>query len=177
MSNKGKIYTRKIIAQILELSEKRVKQLTEEGVIEEFSAGNYKLLPTVQGYIRYLQAQVADDDTSSNYSVEKAKLTRLKREDAELDLQLKRNDLHRSVDVEFVVTNMIVAFKAKLETMPYKIVPSLISLPPGKDPVEHMTEALKDAVEEALNELSGYDAMAYAEDGYADPDDVTLGEA
>jgi len=32
MSNKGKVYTRKLMAQILDLSEKRVKQLTEEGI-------------------------------------------------------------------------------------------------------------------------------------------------
>jgi len=117
MQGKGKIYTRKIIAQVLNLSEKRVKQLTEDGIIEEYSDGHYKLLAAVQGYIKYLQSQVSGEGQATDLNQEKAQLTRIKREDAELELQLKRNELHRSSDVEFIMTNMIIAFKAKLDVL------------------------------------------------------------
>jgi len=154
VGSQSKIYTRRVIAQILEISDKRVKQLTDDGTIEEFSPGHYKLLPAVQGYIRYLQSQISDDDHASNYNVEKARLTRLTREDAELDLQLKRNELHRSADVEFIMTNMLVAFKAKLETLPHKIIPTISTIPDNRDKTEYLLEVLSAAIEEALNELS-----------------------
>jgi len=173
-----KLYKRKIIAEILELSDKRVKQLTDDGIIEEYSPGNYKLLPAVQGYIRFLRSQISDEDVTSNYNMEKARLTRLKRQDAELDLQVKMNDLHKSADVEFIMTNMLIAFKAKLEVLPYKVLPSVLNVPDGEGRADTITAVLKAAVEEALNELSGYDPALFDEEKYlARLDDTRTDEA
>lgn len=152
---KGKLYTRKLIAEILCLSEKRVKQLTEDGVINEFSHGHYKLLPAIQGYIKYLQSQVLDG--GADYNSEKANLTRLKREDAELDLQIKRGELHRVADVEFIIANMLVAFRSKLQTLPYKVLPQVLSVPDGENKADYIANVLKNEVSEALTELSNYD--------------------
>jgi len=174
-----KLYERKTIAEILELSIKRVKQLTDDGVIGEYSPGRYRLLPAVRGYIRFLRSQISDDDVASSYNVEKARLTRLRRQDAELDLQVKMNGLHKSGDVEFVMTNMLTAFKAKLEVLPYKVLPSVLSAPEGEGRADAVTAALKEAVGEALNELSGYDPALFDEEKYlASLDDTrTDGEA
>ena len=166
MHKQGMIYTRKIIAQVLTISEKRVKQLTDEGIIEEFSNGHYKLLPSVQAYIGYLQKQLSDDDEASDYNVEKAKLTRAKREDAELELQVKRNELHRASVVEFIMTNMIVAFKAKLEVLPYKVLPSILGVPDGKEKPDRIADILKAAVEEALSELADYNPGQFDPESY-----------
>ena len=177
MAIQGKIYTRKIIAQVLDISERHVRRLTDDGVLEEFSHGNYKLLPAVQGYINHLRAQVSDDDSTSNYNVEKARLTRLKREDAELDLQIKRNELHRSADVEFIMTNMLIAFKAKLETLPHKALPAILGTPDGDDKADRVAEILKTSIGEALNELTGYSPELFDEDSYmAGLDDTAADE-
>ena len=135
MQSKGKVYTRKVIAQILDTSERQVRRLTDDGVILEFSHGHYKLFPTVQAYINYLRSQLGGGD---DYNAERASLTRVKREDAELELALKRNELHRAADVEFVMGNMLAAFKAKLETLPHKALPSLLNIPPDKDKGEYI---------------------------------------
>jgi len=166
MTGKGTIYARRHIAQALELTERHVKRLTDDGVIEEHSPGYYRFLPAVQGYLRYLKSQLSDDGQTSDYNVEKARLTRLKREDAELDIQVKRNELHRSEDVEFIVTNMIVAFKAKLEVLPFKVLPAIVGLPDGANKADRISEILKSAVDEALNELSGYDPGQFDEESY-----------
>ena len=166
MGNQGKIYTRKFIAQVLNISEKRVKQLTDDGVIEEFSEGHYKFLPAVQGYIGYLQSLVADDDSSTDYNQEKARLTRIKREDAELDLKRKRNELHHASIVDFVVTNSIVAFKARLETLPHKVMPQIMNIPEGTGKSERILEVLKDAIAEALKAMSEYKPEDFADDSY-----------
>lgn len=166
MAGQGKIYTRKAIAQVLELSEKRIKQLTEDGTIEEFSPGHYKLWPTAKSYIAYLRSQIADDDSASDYNTEKARLTRLKREEAELDLQLRRNELHRASDVEFIMTNMLMAFRAKLDTMPYKVLPSIMNIPEGADKMEVILDILKKSASEALNEFSSYNPNDFTAEKY-----------
>jgi len=166
VGNQGKIYTRKSIAKVLTISENRVKQLTKEGKIEEFSPGYYKLLPAVQGYIGYLQSLISDDDLSSDYSQEKARLTRIKREDAELDLQVKRNELHHAHIVEFIVTNYILAFKAKMETMPFKVLPLLMAIPEGSEKSENILEVLKKSTSDALQELAAYNPEDFTEGKY-----------
>ena len=164
MGKQATIYTRKVIAQVLGISEKRVQQLTEEGVLEEFSPKHYKFMPAVQGYIGYLQSLVADDDQSTDYNQEKARLTKIKREDAELDLKRKRNELHHSDAVKFVMSNSLLAFKARLETLPHKVLPLLMNIPEGAGKSERILEILKDSVAETLKALSKYNPTDFADD-------------
>ena len=48
---------------------------------------------------------------------------RAKRESQELELQLRRNDLHSTEDVEHVMTDCLVKFKARLMAIPAKLSP------------------------------------------------------
>ena len=47
-----KLYTTKIVAQYLDLSERRVRQLRDEGVLEEKAPGLYDLRSTTCGATR-----------------------------------------------------------------------------------------------------------------------------
>ena len=167
MAERGKIYTRKIIAQVLGLSERHVKRLTDDGHIEEHTNGTYKLLPAVQGYIKYLRLQIADDDSASEYSVEKAKLTKLRREDAEMTMRLRRNELHSAEVIEFVLVNALTAFKAKVETLPYSVLPNLLNMPGDTTAAYHFVKVLTAAVSEVLAELPDYEPEMFAADTVA----------
>ena len=160
----GAVFTRSVIAELLNLSEKRIRQLTADGVIEEHSKGYYALVPTVQGYIKYLQRQISDDDSGSDYNTEKAKLTKAKRENAELDLKIRTGELHKSENIEFVMINMLIAFKAKLMAMPYKILADINAIPDGKNRNDAIIEIIKGAVLETLTELSGYDPDMFSDE-------------
>jgi phage terminase Nu1 subunit (DNA packaging protein) len=164
------------MAELLNLSEKRIRQLSADGIIEEAVAGHYVLVSTVQAYIRYLQRQISDDDATSDYNTEKAKLTKAKREDAEMDLSVKRGELHRAADVEFVMTNMLIAFKSKLLTMPHKVLPDIINLPDDENKNDSIVDIIRGAVMEALNELSGYDPDYFDEEKYIARLEDTIGE-
>ena len=48
------LYTSKVVAQWLCLTERRVRQLRDEGVIVEARPGLYELQPTVARYITYI---------------------------------------------------------------------------------------------------------------------------
>ena len=52
---KKKLHTTKIVAQYLDLSERRVRQLRDEGVLEEKAPGLYDLRSSVRRYINYLR--------------------------------------------------------------------------------------------------------------------------
>lgn len=65
------LYTSKVVAQWLCLTERRVRQLRDEGVIVEARPGLYELQPTVARYITYIGG--AGKETLTN---ERMKLTR-----------------------------------------------------------------------------------------------------
>ena len=44
-----------VIAKLLDLSERRVQQLSREGVIPKAERGQYDLIGSVRGYVRYLR--------------------------------------------------------------------------------------------------------------------------
>lgn len=89
------LYTSKVIAQWLCLTERRVRQLRDEGVIVEARPGLYELQPTVARYIKYLGGAGKE-----SLNTERMKLTAEKRKAAEMD-----NDLRRGDEVVTIVVN------------------------------------------------------------------------
>lgn len=82
------------IAKLLLLTERRVQQLSAEGVIPKAERGRYELAPAVQGYIRFLQERSVQANSGPvDYHQEKALLTKAQRETAELELALLRGDV------------------------------------------------------------------------------------
>ena len=151
-----KLYNVKAIARILDISERRVRQLKAENVIQEYKgmAGLYDLLPTVHNYINFLRRRNPESEENIDYNTERAKLVRAKRLNEEYDLRVKEGDLHTSADIESVMTDMLINFKSRLTAMPSKLSPVLSK----KTDKAEISRILKDAVDEALNELSDFDS-------------------
>ena len=57
--NQDGLYSKKIIAELLNLSERRVEQLTKDRIIPKAGRGVYDLAKTVNAYVRYLQGVCA----------------------------------------------------------------------------------------------------------------------
>ncbi len=150
-----KLYNVKAIARFLDISERRVRQLKAEGIIQEYkgTAGLYDLLPTVHNYINYLRKRNPESSENIDYNTERAKLIKAKRLNEEYDLRIKEGDLHTSADIENVMTNMLINFKSRLMAIPAKLSPILSK----KTDKAEINRILKDAVDEALNELSDFD--------------------
>ena len=145
-----KVYNVRNTAEILCISQRRVRQLADEGVIPQVGNGWFKLLPAVQGYIRYLQGGNSDE----THRHEKAALVRLKAERERLELQEKQRELHNTRDVELFVSNALVAFKTKLLALPHTVLPALLAAQEGEDYANVAVEILREAVERALAEFS-----------------------
>ena len=44
-----------VLAKLLDISERRVRQLSAEGIIPKGARGRYEMVGAVRGYIRYLR--------------------------------------------------------------------------------------------------------------------------
>jgi phage terminase Nu1 subunit (DNA packaging protein) len=157
-----KLYNVKAIARVLDVSERRIRQLREEGVISERDGhlGLYELIPTTHKYINYLRKKNPDSEENLDYNTERAKLVRAKRRDVEFDVGVKEKELHATADIETVMTNMLINFKSCLMAIPAKLSPVLSK----KTDKAEIHRILKDSMDEALNELADFDRLVRRED-------------
>lgn len=106
------------------MTPRRVQQLTKEGVITAVKEGNanrYDLLPTIQRYIRYLTAKAngrepskKDSEIEGRRLEAEADLKRSKADIAALQLSELEGTMHRSEDVEAVMTDLVYNIRSML---------------------------------------------------------------
>ena len=156
-----KLYTSKVVAQWLGLTERRVRQLRDEGVIQEARPGLYDLQPTVLRYSRYVGGAGKESLTH-----ERTMLTAAKREMAQIEIDLRRGDLHRTEDIELGLKTMILNIRSRFLALPAKLSPALATMSSQTE----IFDSLKAAIDETLEELSDY-RTAFAQDGGEDEDE------
>ncbi len=149
-----KLYTAAAVAKWLDLSERRVRQLRDDKIITEYRPGLYNLQEVNHQYINYLRKNSPTEE-QIDYNTERAKLVRAKRVNQELELQLRKNEVHTSEDVEQVMTDMLIRFKTRLMSIPAKLSPILSK---KKDQTE-IFKLLKAGIDEALEELSDFQTV------------------
>jgi len=77
-----------VIAKLLDLSERRVQQLSREGVIPKATRGQYDLIGSVRGYVRYLRDQAAKAQAGApDYAAERARFIRARADLAEMEAE------------------------------------------------------------------------------------------
>ena len=72
-----------VIARVLDLTPRRVQQLVDEGWIPKAKHGQYPLVPSVRGYLRYLKS-------GRTLQEEHLRVTQLRREALEMRLEKMR---------------------------------------------------------------------------------------
>lgn len=158
------LYTSKVVAQWLCLTERRVRQLRDEGVIVEARPGLYELQPTVARYITYIGG--AGKETLTN---ERMKLTRAKREAAELENELRKGEVHRTEDIERGIKSMFLNIRSRFLALPAKLSPTLATM--GENQIGIFDE-LKQAIDEILEEMSDYRVAFAVQDGESDGEEA-----
>lgn len=153
-----KLYTSKVIAEWLGLTERRVRQLRDEGVISEDRQGLYDLHTTVLKYINYLRGVGA-----VSLQTERMKLTAEKRKAAEMDNEQRRGEMHSADDIRRGLTGISLNIRNRLLLLPAKLSPELKTM----DGQAEIFDLLKKEIEEALEELSKADFIL-TETGDAD---------
>ena len=142
----------------------RVRQLAGEGIFIRASKGRYLLFESLQNYIKTLKVQKdvqsAEAENDVDYKTERAKLEQVKRIQAELKLALMKGELHKSNDVERVMTDMLARTRSRFLQMPSKMAPLLAEKETGE-----IKKMLSNEVRDILEELKEYDPKDfYSED-------------
>ena len=86
-------YPVKTIAKLLMLTERRVQQLSKDGVVPRAPDGGYELAPAVQGYIRFLQERStgnASQVSNVDYHKERARKIKAEADIAEIEAAKRR---------------------------------------------------------------------------------------
>jgi hypothetical protein len=164
----------KVIQEICGIGDRMVRKLADEGIVKRSAHGKYKLLNSVKNYITTIKlAKVGDnlkDDITGGQTLdlntEKAIHEHLKTMITDIKLQLIRGQVHKSQDVERVVTDMLVRFRSKMQSMPAKLAPKLLGK--GRNEIQ---EILKDEIIVALAELSEYSPADYYSDEHISVED------
>jgi phage terminase Nu1 subunit (DNA packaging protein) len=122
-----KLYDSKAIARFLDVTERRVRQLRDEGVIVEHGGSKnlYDRDAATVAYINFLRHGNSNSGEGIDYNAERAKLIRAKRLNEEYDLKVKEGELHSTAEVEIGFTRALTEFKNNLLGMPQVLSPML----------------------------------------------------
>jgi phage terminase Nu1 subunit (DNA packaging protein) len=154
------IISSKDLAGILGVTTRRIRQLTQNGVFPQVARGKYVLGDAMRSYISHLQEKAREAAVDpKDLQKELTRLRRAQADKTELEVKEYRGELHRAEDVEDVWTEMLSNFRARILAVPTKLAPQIL----GIEDLKEMQKALKDAVYEALQELSEYDPDRIAE--------------
>lgn len=152
-----------VLADIIGVSDRRIRQLAEEGILIKVGHGRYNLQDSLQAYILNLRVEMeAGKDKPATDEVlgleqEKAIHENVKRHMSELKLHLMKGNMHRSEDVEAVMTDMLLNFKTKILSLPSKLTPRLVNRQDEGFILDTLTEELN----LVLEELSEYNPAVF----------------
>ena len=164
-----------VMCNVLGVGDRMIRKLAEQGILKRSSHGKYMLLESVRNYIVTIKLSKAADslpvsEDELDLNTEKAKHEHIKSQIAEIKLQLISGNVHKSEDVERVISNMFAKFRSKMEAMPAKLAPKLVG-----ESMEEIQDFLKAELSAALEELADYNPADYYSDEHIDiEDDVVM---
>lgn len=156
------LYTSRVVADWLGISERRVRQLRDEGIITEARPGLYDLKLTVSKYTTFLGGS-----SRETLNAERTKLTAEKRKAAEMENDLRRGTLKQTEDIKAAVKTVFLNIRSRMLAIPAKLSPVLAEKGGDRDAVY---DELKTAIREALEDLSDYRISVLVEGGVPDED-------
>lgn len=144
-----------MVAKFLDMTPKNVERLTDKGVLKTIGETKlYSLIEANHAYIGYLRDR-STETGAADLNEEKAKLTKAKRIKEELDLALKRGELHKAEDVKKIMSSMLVNFKSRLSAIPAEEADKLATMTDKAKIFLYLNGKIK----EALTELSDFEEI------------------
>lgn len=151
-----------IIAKLFGVTERRVQQLAQEGIIPAAQKRPYKfdLLPTVQAYIKYLsdKANGKEQKSADNVQAEadklraEADLKRSKADMADMQLQELEGKMHRSEDVEAVMNDLVYTIRSMIMALPGRLAMDVVQAQTASE----ASALIRSECNKVLNELAEY---------------------
>jgi len=142
--------TSKQLSDILDLSVRRIQQLAKSGTLPEQEARNrYRLIDSIQGYIKYLRGQVVHGDAPQDLREAKLRQEKARAEILELEALQKNGELQHQDDIEKVWTSIAVLIKTKLLALSSRVSADVY----GATSLVQVRTRIDEEVDLILNEL------------------------
>ena len=159
-----------VIARLLDLSERRIQQLSREGVIPKAERGQYDLIGSVRGYVRYLRDQAQRAQAGApDYAAERARFIRARADLAEMEAEEKRRSLIAADEIEAAWISVLALLRTRLLALPDRLAPQAFEQPTVGD----TRNLIRTAIREVLDDLAEPDIEFETDpeiDGIADPE-------
>lgn len=161
----------KTLEALFGVKDRTIRDLADKGIVARDSHGKYLFWNSAKGYITALKIANAgktsqksvDGEEILDWEEEKAQHEKIKRQITEIKLQLIKGQVHKAEDVEAVMTDMFTKFRSKMTALPSKLAKKL----EGKQRAE-IQRILKEEIDNALVELSNYNAADFYSDEHID---------
>jgi phage terminase Nu1 subunit (DNA packaging protein) len=159
-----------VIARLLDLSERRVQQLSREGVIPKAERGQYDLIGSVRGYVRYLRDQALKAQAGApDYAAERARFIRARADLAEMEAEEKRRALIAAEQIEAAWIAVLALLRTRLLALPDRLAPQAFE----QTTVGDTRNLIRATIREVLDDLAQPDIELEADidlAGLADPE-------
>jgi len=143
-----------VLAKLLDITERRVRQLSAEGIIPKVARGRYEMVGAVRGYIRYLrELSLKGEVGPADYGTGRARLVKAKADLAEMEASQMRGELLPAPDVKRAWTDIVALMRARLLVLPDKIAPVVYET----TSIAQAKDVIKKAVFEVLTEIATTD--------------------
>ncbi len=157
-----------VIARLLDLSERRVQQLSREGVIPKAERGQYDLIGSVCGYVRYLRDQATKAQAGApDYAAERARFIRARADLAEMEAEEKRGALIAAEEIEAAWIAVLALLRTRLLALPDRLAPQVFE----QSTVGDTRNLIRTTIREVLDDLAQPDVQLEASadiDGFPD---------
>ena len=149
-----------VIARLYGSDVRRIQQMNAAGIIKGTGRpAMYDLLPTIQALFKYQRDIIQNktkNERSEQFEEEKLKaeadLKRAKADTAKLELAELQGKLHKSEDVEAIITDHVLYFRSMLMAMPGKLAVDCAACKTAAEAAER----IKQEVYFVLNALADY---------------------
>ena len=159
-----------VISRLLDLSERRVQQLSREGVIPKAERGQYDLIGSVRGYVRYLRDQALKAQAGApDYAAERARFIRARADLAEMEAEEKRRSLIAAEQIEAAWIAVLALLRTRLLALPDRLAPQAFE----QSTVGDTRNLIRAAIREVLDDLAQPDIELEADidlAGVSDPE-------
>ena len=146
-------YSTTTIAKLLKLSDRRVQQLTKDGIIPKVDRGKYELVPAVHGYIDYLRHQMSAEVSTNDIVKNKNRLTLATAELREIEKSQLEGELIPALEIKKTWLHYVNLIKTKLMSIPNKTAPQMVTV----NNINDAKNILKERIHETLNEIAKVD--------------------
>ena len=143
------------LAAVLRLSGRRVRQLTEDGVLRKNGAGRYALIENVQLWHLNATAQPVDEEDQKLAKTQRRSEVQIKASRAmiaKMEAEELKGTMHRAEDVAAITEDMVYTFRGAMMALPGRLA---VDVAGCSTPAE-ASEVIRREVYKIMRELAGY---------------------